>query len=196
MPPYSTSDYGNAIASIESAGSGGYGALGPMTGGDRAYGRYQVMGANIPEWTKAALGKSLTPDEFLADKSAQDAVFGHRFGSYLEKYGTPQDAASMWFTGRPAAAGAGAQDVLGTTGQGYVDKFMAALGRAPAAASAPSAAAAGGLLGNLPVAPAAEKDTDTSGLFANLATAAMPKPAGLLSPMGFLPNMRRYGRRA
>lgn len=75
---------------------------------------------------------------------------------------------------------------------------QALMGGVPAAAGAPSPApaAAGGLLGNLGTAPAAEKETDTSGLFANLAPAAMPKPAGLLSPMGFLPSVRRYGRRA
>ena len=54
-----------AIANIESRGSGGYSALGPLTKkGDRAYGRYQVMGDNLPSWTKEALGRQLTPDEF------------------------------------------------------------------------------------------------------------------------------------
>lgn len=53
--------YANAIANIESRGSGDYGARGPQTAsGDRAYGKYQVMGANIPSWTQAALGRSMT----------------------------------------------------------------------------------------------------------------------------------------
>ena len=42
--------------------------------GDRAYGAYQVMGANIPSWTREVLGRSMTPEQFLADKGAQDQV--------------------------------------------------------------------------------------------------------------------------
>jgi hypothetical protein len=85
--------YRDAIASIESAGSGDYSAMGPQTkSGDRAYGRYQVMGANIPNWTKDALGQSMTPEQFLASPEAQDKVFDHRFGGYADKYG-PDGAA-------------------------------------------------------------------------------------------------------
>ena len=118
----------SAISSIESGGR--YGITGPQTrSGDRAYGKYQVMGANIGPWTQAALGRELSPQEFLADPEAQDAVFKNRFGGYVEKYGTPQDAASAWFTGRPInAASARSADVLGTTGAGYVEKFNNALG--------------------------------------------------------------------
>ncbi|WP_287380756.1 phage tail length tape measure family protein [Mesorhizobium sp.] len=122
--------YRAAIKSIESEGSGGYSALGPWTKGDRAYGAYQVMGNNIPSWTKEAFGKSMTPGQFLGNPSAQDAVFDQQFGKSLAKYGNPQDAASVWFTGRPLAAGAGASDVLGTTGSAYVNKFNAALAKA------------------------------------------------------------------
>lgn len=112
-----------AIASIESRGSGDYGALGNPTGGDRAYGRYQVMGANIPSWSQQALGRTLTPDQFLADPAAQDAIFNNIFGANMAKYGTPQDAASVWFTGRPLAQGGTSADVNGMTGNAYVDKF-------------------------------------------------------------------------
>jgi hypothetical protein len=121
--------YADAIAAIESDGSGGYSALGPVTrNGDRAFGRYQVMGANVPEWTQAALGKSMTPYEFLGDQDAQDAVFRHRFGSYVDKYGNPQDAASAWFTGRPLAAGGSSASDGYITGNTYVNRFNKALG--------------------------------------------------------------------
>lgn len=120
-------NYRDAISSVESGGK--YDAIGPDTGGDRAYGRYQVMGANIPAWTKAALGREMTPQEFLADPKAQDATFDHRFGQYVQQYGNPQDAASMWFSGRPMAKAGNASDVLGTTVPGYVAKFNAALGK-------------------------------------------------------------------
>lgn len=120
--------YRDAIAGIESAGSGDYSALGPVTkSGDRAYGRYQVMGANIPEWTLAALGRRLTPQEFLADADAQNAVFDHRFGSYAKKYG-PEGAARAWFAGEGGMNKPGARDVLGTSVQGYGQKFVAGLG--------------------------------------------------------------------
>ena len=123
-------DWANAIASIESAGSGDYSALGPVTAkGNRAYGRYQVMDFNIGPWTEKHLGRRLTPEEFLASKEAQDAVFAGEFGGNVEKYGNPQDAASVWFTGKPVATGGNRKDILGTTGSGYVDKFNNALGQ-------------------------------------------------------------------
>jgi hypothetical protein len=65
---------------------------------DRAYGRFQVMGANIPEWTEqAGLGR-MSPQQFLLDKKAQDAVFKHRFGQYVDKYGE-EGAARAWYAG-------------------------------------------------------------------------------------------------
>ena len=121
--------WANAIASIESQGSGGYSAVGPTTQkGNRAYGKYQVMDFNIPTWTEKHLGQRLTPNQFLQSPEAQEAVFKGEFGSYVSKYGNPQDAASAWFTGRPQSAGANRSDVLGTTGSGYVNKFNNALG--------------------------------------------------------------------
>jgi hypothetical protein len=123
------SSYARAIQSIES--SGNYGALGPITkSGDRAYGAYQVMGANIGPWSEAALGRRLSASEFLADRSAQDAVFNHRFGGYVNKYG-PSGAAQAWFGGPGSVgSGGGASDILGTTGSAYVNKFNGALEKA------------------------------------------------------------------
>lgn len=124
-----------AIAKIESGGD--YNILGPQTkSGDRAYGKYQIMGANIPQWTQAALGKAMTPQEFLADKQAQDAVFNHQFGGYVQKFG-PADAASLWLTGRTLAnGGATAADQNGTTGAAYAKQFTQNLAGAPAASGA------------------------------------------------------------
>ena len=122
-----TGDPAAAIKSIES--SGNYGALGPITKtGDRAYGAYQVMGANIPSWSRSALGYSMTPQQFVANPAAQDAVFNHQFGMSMSRYGNASDAASVWFTGRPLAQGANARDITGTSGSQYVDRFNARLG--------------------------------------------------------------------
>lgn len=115
------------IASVETGGSKNpYASLGPVIPktGDRAYGKYQVMGANIPEWTQKHLGKAMTPEEFVANPAAQDAVFKGEFGGYQKKYGNDQDAASMWFTGKPYAQGAGRSDGY-INGAEYVKRFNA-----------------------------------------------------------------------
>ena len=126
-PPGGGDNYSKAIAGIESGGR--YDLVGPQTSsGDRAYGKYQVMGNNVPEWTRAALGKAMTPQEFLADTAAQEAVFKHRFGSYVEKYG-PVGAAKAWFAGEGGMKNPNASDLYGTTVQSYANKFLRNLGQ-------------------------------------------------------------------
>jgi hypothetical protein len=151
------------ISNIESGGpDGNYRAVGPKTDkGDHAYGRYQVMGANIPTWTKQILGKAMTPGDFLADDRAQDKVFDTMFGDYVKQYGE-RGAASMWFTGKPTEPPT--TDVNGKlTGKTYADKFVGFLGgeaqgpnkpadSTPATSSATPAA---------PAADTAADDTDT-----------------------------------
>jgi hypothetical protein len=135
VPP--APDYGKAIAGIESGGR--YDALGPVTKtGDRAYGKYQVMGANVGPWTKEILGTELTPQAFAASPDAQDAVFKGKFGQYVQQTGNPQDAASMWFSGRPMV-GNTSKDQLGTSVPTYVQKFAKALGSSGAPAEDPAA---------------------------------------------------------
>jgi hypothetical protein len=164
-----TPDYGKAIAGIESGGA--YDKLGPQTKtGDRAYGKYQVMGNNIPEWTTQVLGKPMTPEQFLSNPDAQEAVFKAKFGDYVQKYG-PEGAAKAWFAGEKGMNNPNAKDVLGTTVQGYGQKFTQALGpqvpleitggqsaapqiasalAAPAAATPSAPAAPAGVLSGVP----------------------------------------------
>lgn len=112
-----------AVGKYESGGN--YGTIGPVTSsGDKAYGKYQVMGNNIPSWTKEVLGKSMTPQQFLNDKAAQDKVAEAKLGQYLTKYGTPEDAASAWFSGGPLSTNMGKKDVLGTTVPQYIKSVM------------------------------------------------------------------------
>lgn len=114
-------DAASAIANIESGGK--YDLLGPVTKtGDRAYGKYQVMGANVPQWTKAHLGQAMTPEQYLASPEAQDAVFKGQFGQYTQKYG-PEGAARAWFAGEGGMNNPNARDQLGTTVQAYADRF-------------------------------------------------------------------------
>lgn len=82
------------ISGVESGGN--YSAVNDTSG---ALGKYQVMPANVGAWTRAALGTRMSPREFLASPAAQEAVFKHRMGLYLEKTGNLRDAASLWFTG-------------------------------------------------------------------------------------------------
>lgn len=118
--------YLGALSKIES--SGRYDAIGPTTkSGDRAYGKYQIMGANVPSWTEEALGRKMTPEEFLADKEAQEATARHHFGKFVNQYGSPEDAASVWFSGKPMAKAGNAADILGTTVPAYMQKFRSAL---------------------------------------------------------------------
>lgn len=97
--------YAAAIRKIESGSfEGNYGAIGPVTrSGDRAYGAYQVMGANIESWTKEVLGVAMTQKQFLSDRAAQDKVFYAKFGQSLDKFGSFSDAISVWFSGGPLA---------------------------------------------------------------------------------------------
>jgi hypothetical protein len=128
-------DYGSVIASIESGGK--YDILGPVTKtGDRAYGKYQIMGANIGPWSQEALGRKLTAQEFLADPQSQDAVFQHRFNQYVSKYG-PEGASKAWFAGEKGMNNPNAKDQLGTTVEKYGRRFMSALGGHSSAAAAP-----------------------------------------------------------
>jgi hypothetical protein len=112
-----------AIKDIESSG-GNYGALGkiiPKTG-DRAYGAYQVMGDNVPSWSKQWYGQSLNPQQFLANKDAQDAVFKGQFGMYADKYG-PEGAGRAWLGGEGGMNNLSARDPNGTAVGAYGSDF-------------------------------------------------------------------------
>ena len=123
--------YRDAIASIESAGSGDYAAIGPTNERlGRALGRYQIMEANIGPWSREALGYEVTPDQFIANPELQDAIFDAKFGQYVNQYGE-EGAAQAWFGGPGGVGKLGRTDVLGTSIGGYTQKFNNALANAP-----------------------------------------------------------------
>lgn len=120
--------YRDAIASIESKGSGDYAAIGPKHPSmGRALGRYQIMEANIGPWSKAALGREVSVEEFMSNPDIQDAVFDHRFGSYVKQFG-PEGAAQAWFAGPGGVGRVDRKDVLGTDVGTYGRKFVEAIG--------------------------------------------------------------------
>lgn len=90
-----------------------------------AVGAYQVMYFNIANWTKRALGHSLTKAQFKASKSAQDAVARYILGGYYKKYGA-EGAASMWFSGQPNPNSSRSDG--GNTVRQYVNKVIGASG--------------------------------------------------------------------
>lgn len=117
--------YASAIKKIESGGN--YQALGPVTkSGDRAYGAYQVMGNNIPSWTKQLLGYAVSTQDFLRDNQLQDRVFYQQFGKSLDRFGNFSDAAAVWFSGQPLSVSKSRSDGYNTTEQ-YVSKATKAL---------------------------------------------------------------------
>ena len=87
-----------------------------------AVGAYQVMKANIPSWTRAALGHSMSWQAFRASRAAQDAVARFMIGSYYKKYGA-EGAASMWFSGQPNPNSKASDG--GNTVRQYVNKVLA-----------------------------------------------------------------------
>src|SRR4030095_8826363 len=108
-------------------------AIGPVTirkdgSADRPYGKYQVMGSNIGDWTEDALGQRLTPTQFLMNDKAQDLVFRHRFGQYVDQYGEER-AARAWFGGPGGVNRPNRRDVLGTSVGVYGQDSMSRLGR-------------------------------------------------------------------
>jgi hypothetical protein len=137
--PYSLEQLQNAFGYVES--SNRYDAIGPETRrGGNAYGRYQVMDFNVPSWSEQYYGQRLTPQEFLANPQAQDAVFYGRMGEYYSQgQGAPEDrvrnAASLWFTGQPYSAETANRSDGFINNQQYGDRILRALGSAPQGAS-------------------------------------------------------------
>jgi hypothetical protein len=86
-----------------------------------AVGAYQVMKANIPSWTKEALGHSMTWQQFRDSPSSQDAVARYKLGKTYAKYG-PEGAAAVWFSGQPNPNSKASDG--GNTVRQYVDKVM------------------------------------------------------------------------
>lgn len=110
--------------------SGNYKALGPvinsgMYTGDRAYGKYQIMGKNVPEWSQKYLGKKLTADQLYQDEKLQDELMRKRAQELYSKYGNWEDVASVHFTGQPLKKAGNVKDQLGTTAPKYVQDVLA-----------------------------------------------------------------------
>lgn len=121
-----------AIKDIESGG-GNYTIRGPVVAkgryaGERAMGAYQIMPGNLPQWSKEALGRQVSEEEFLASPKIQDEIFLDQFTKSYKKHGNFADAASIWFTGQPVAKSGGRDDGY-TSSNTYISKFTSGYNR-------------------------------------------------------------------
>lgn len=122
-----------AIAEQES--NNNYKAVGVLVRGNRAYGKYQVMDFNIPSWTKTHYGKSLTPQQFLNNSAAQEAVARGVLKGYWDKYGA-RGAASAWYSGNPKLHNNTSKQSGGPSIKGYVDSVLNKAAKLPGGSTA------------------------------------------------------------
>lgn len=95
-----------AIVGQESAGK--FWVINPDSG---ALGYGQLMEFNVAPWTKAAIGRALTPEEFLANPHLQIKTIDHKLTQYLRRElsytgGVSEElairrVASTWYSGNP-----------------------------------------------------------------------------------------------
>lgn len=129
VPPPPKGNFGALVAAIAGKESGGnYGAVNKDSG---ALGKYQIMPGNIASWSKAALGYSITPQQFLASPRLQEQIARHRLRQYFNQYGAA-GAASAWYSGDPnkwkTGAGHGSQGAYPTI-YNYVMAILKAMGQ-------------------------------------------------------------------
>jgi hypothetical protein len=88
-----------------------------------------VMPGNLKPWLEEAGMPDMTPEQYAADKDAQRQLMRFKLNQFQNEYGTANDAASVWFTGKPLAqAGFQANDGWHSN-QWYISGFNKALAR-------------------------------------------------------------------
>lgn len=89
--------FARAISHHESGGN--YNAVNRHSG---ALGKYQIMPFNISSWSRAALGYTISPSQFLSSPQYQEKIAQHQLRQYYNQYG-PAGAAVAWYAGPGAA---------------------------------------------------------------------------------------------
>ena len=187
------------IAAVESSGHRNpYAISGARSkSGDYPYGKYQIMGANIPKWGAEAGYPGLTIQQFRNSPQIQEAVARNQFQKILNKSGgNPMAVAGEWIGG-PGWRTNTHRDALGTSVPGYQKKFAAAFGNpnlpaqptgyAGVANPAAMAATARKVLGGGPVAMDYMNLQPISGAApsgSNLNRINKADPSGPLLPLG------------
>ena len=96
--------------------------------GEKAIGMYGIMPGNVKSWTKEALGKSMSIEEFKKDPDSQELVVIHQLTKSLNKYGSIEDALSVWHSGKPLKKNKSVDVTTGLKTTDYVDKIMNSTG--------------------------------------------------------------------
>lgn len=112
-------------AEREQESSGNYGVVNSIG----AAGAYQIMGYHIPDWSRAALGHSISEHEFLTHPAEQDAIAAYEFRPVYDKHG-PRGAAAWWYSGDWKLANDYRPQKNGPSIGAYVDQVMARIGHA------------------------------------------------------------------
>jgi hypothetical protein len=105
------------------------GHYGDVNRGSGALGAYQVMPYHIPDWSKAALGHSISVHEFLTHPEEQDAIARYEFKPIYDAHG-PRGAAAWWYSGSWKLANDTRSQNGGPSIADYVNQVMAKIGKA------------------------------------------------------------------
>lgn len=104
-------NFGNFLRAISGRESGGnYSARNRDSG---ALGKYQIMPGNIPSWSREALGRSISPNQFYRSPNLQEQIAQYKLRQYYNQYGA-QGAAVAWYAG-PGTA----RKYMAAGGRGY-----------------------------------------------------------------------------
>ena len=108
-----------------------------------AVGKYQVLKSNIPQWSKAALGYSISWQKFRDSPNLQEKIVRHRLKGYFDKYGA-RGAASAWYSGNPNLHMSTRPQSGGPSIKSYVDSVIKRAGGMPASSGGSSGGGGGG----------------------------------------------------
>jgi hypothetical protein len=75
--------------------SNNYGAY---NSGSGASGAYQILSSNIPQWSKEALGHSITQAQFMSSPQLQDAIARYKLQQLVNSRGVA-GAIATWYGG-------------------------------------------------------------------------------------------------
>jgi hypothetical protein len=92
----SGNNFNSFFGAIKSQESGGN--YGVVNSGSGALGAYQIMPSNIPSWSQAATGHTVTAQQFLKNPALQDQIAQYQLKNYYDKYGAA-GAAVAWYAG-------------------------------------------------------------------------------------------------
>ncbi len=109
----------NALAYAAGSSDKSWGAVKTVKGGKKLLGRYQAPADKIPAWTEEAVSRKYTAEEFLKSSETQQAVAMHRMAHGQNQYGSWEDAASVWFTGKPLSESPNGAEYANKFRQGY-----------------------------------------------------------------------------